>query len=99
MAIEDRTHARFEVVPDGSGFGVRRVGEPEPISHHTTRAEAEEAARLQSDQGQEVDARKDVFAGEGGDPASAKRTFTSAAIFAVAIVLLIVVISLIVALG
>lgn len=99
MAIDDRTHAEFEVVPDGAGYGVRRVGEPEPISHHSTRAEAEAAAAAQSDQGQEVDARKDIFAGESEDAASPRRTFTAAGLFAIAVVLLIVIVSLIVALG
>jgi hypothetical protein len=99
MAIDDRTHAEFEVVPDGAGYGVRREGEPEPISHHATREEAEAAAAAQSDQGQEVDARKDIFAGDGPDATSPKRTFTAVGLFALAVVLLIVVVSLIVALG
>lgn len=95
---EDTSQAEFEVVPDGAGFGVRRVGEPQPISHHETREEAEAAARAHSDQGQEVDARKDIFASEGADDAtSPKRTFTAVALFAVTVVILIVVVALIVA--
>ena len=99
MNSKDIHEAIYEVVPEGDGFGVRRVGEPQSISYHDTREQAEAAAAVQSGQGQEVDARKDIFAGDDSDAASPKRTFTAAAAFAVAVVLLIVVISLIVALG
>jgi hypothetical protein len=99
MDTKDIHEATFEVVPEGDGFGVRRVGEPQSISYHDTREQAEAAAAAQSGQGQEVDARKDIFSGDGPAAETPKRTFTAAALFAIAVVLLIVVISLIVALG
>ena len=100
MTTQDRTTAGYSVVEDGGGFGVVREGDPEAISHHATRAEAEEAARLHSAEGSEVDGRHDILPGAGStDADSAKHTFGAAALFAVAVILLIVLISLIVALG
>ncbi len=99
MAREEAaTEEGFEVVPDGNGFGVRRVGDPEPISHHATLEQAEEAARLHTDQGAAVDARHDVFPRGEEDPSSARRAFATVLLYAAAIILLIVVIALIVAL-
>ena len=100
MTTTDRQAAGYTVVEDGGGFGVVREGDPQPISHHETREQAEEAARLHSGEGSEVDARHDILPGAGStDADSAKHTFGAAALFAVAVILLIVVISLIVALG
>ncbi len=98
MATKSASDSGFDVVPDGDGFGVVRGGDPEPISHHATREQAEEAARLHTDQGSAVDARHDLFAGAEADPSSARHTFTAAGLYALAIVVLLVVIALIVAL-
>ena len=75
---------------------MRRAGDPEPISHHATREQAEAAARMHSDEGAAIDARKDIFSGGDADPTSAKHTFAAVALFAVAVIVLIVVIALVV---
>ena len=59
------------MIADGGGFGVRRIGDPEPLSHHATREQAEAAARMHSEDGTAIDARKDIFSGGEGDPSSA----------------------------
>ena len=94
----DGSFGEFEVVADGGGFGVRRIGDPEPLSHHATREQAEAAARMHSDEGTAIDARKDIFSGGEDDPSSARRTFAGAGLFALAVIALIVVVALIVAL-
>ena len=86
----------FEVVPDGDGFGVRRIGDPQPISHHATREQAEAAAAMHSDEGTGIDARKDIFSGGEDDPSSASHTFIGVGLFALAVIVLIVVIALVV---
>lgn len=88
----------FEVVrSDVEGWGVRRVGDPEALSHHDTREQAEEAARLHSDGGG-VDVRGDVFAENPEQDVGPKRTFAAAGVITVAVIVLIIVVSLLVAL-
>ena len=94
----DRRFGQFEVVADGAGFGVRRIGDPQPLSHHATREQAEAAAEMHSDEGAGIDARKDIFSGNEDDPSSARHAFAGAGLFAVAVIVLIVVVALIVAL-
>jgi len=88
--------AEFEVVRgEAGGWGVRRIGEPQALSHHETREQAEEAARLQSGQGAEVDIRKDLAAEHPDQAVDAKRTFALTGAMAVGVFALIAVIALI----
>jgi hypothetical protein len=94
--MSDTSKAQFEVVRGiADGWSVRRVGDPEAISWHETKEQAEEAARLQSDEGQEVDMRGDVFAEDPESAVSPKRTFMLAGAVALAVILLIVILSLV----
>ena len=85
----DGGFGQFEVIADGGGFGVQRLGDPEPLSHHATREQAEAAARMHSDEGTGIDARKDIFSGGEDDPSSARHTFAGAALFALGVIVLI----------
>ena len=86
----------FEVVRgEADGWSVRRTGEPQAMSWHETREQAEEAARLNAEDGSTVDTRQDVFAEDPGAGISARRTFMAVGAVLVAVILLIVVLSLI----
>lgn len=88
--------AEFEVVRSvAGGWGVRRVGEPQNLSHHDTREQAEEAARLHSGEGAEVDVRKDVQAEDPNQAVDVKRTFGLMAAMTVAVFLLIAVVAVV----
>ena len=94
--MTDSSKAGYEVVRgEADGWSVRRVGDPEAISWHETKEQAEEAARLQSDEGQEVDMRGDVFAEDSQSASSPKHTFMLAGGLALAVILLIVILSLV----
>lgn len=94
--MDDTSHAQFEVVRGpADGWSVRRVGDPEAMSWHETKEQAEQAARMQSDEGQEVDMRGDVFAQDPEAAVSAKRTFMLAGAVAVGVVILIVILALV----
>ena len=94
--MTDSSKASYEVVRgEADGWSVRRVADAEAISWHETKEQAEEAARLQSDEGQEVDMRGDVFAEDPQSAGSPKHTFMLAGGLALAVILLIVILSLI----
>ena len=94
--MTDTSKASFDVVPGPSGgWSVQRSGDPEAISWHETREQAEEAARLQGAEGQEVDKRGDVFTSDAGEAAAPKRTFMLVAAFAVAVISLLEIVALI----
>lgn len=84
----------YEVVRSvAGGWGVRRVGEKQNLSHHETREQAEEAARLHSDEGAEVDVRQDATSEDPNQEVDAKRTFGLVAILSVGVFLLIALIA------
>ena len=88
--------AEFEVVRSANhGWGVRRVGEPQNLSHHDTRAQAEEAARLHSGEGAEIDTRQDVSAEDPEQAVDAKRTFGLVAALAVGVFTMIAIIAVV----
>lgn len=97
--MSDISTAEIEVV-DGEhgGWAVRRAGEAQALSHHETREQAEKAARLHSTEGVGVDLRQDIFANDPEEAVRPRHTFLAAGLALLAVVLLLVAISLIVAL-
>jgi hypothetical protein len=93
--MNDSSEAEFEVVRQAGGWGVRRVGEPQALSHHDTREQAEEAARLHSGDGAAVDVRKDVEAEDPEQAIDAKRTFAGMGMVMVGVFVLIAVIAVV----
>lgn len=96
--MSDTSTAEFEIVgAEAGGWAVRRSGEAEALSHHPTREQAEKAARLHSDEGVAVDLRQDIFSNDPEQAVRPRNTFIAVGVAAVAVILLIVVISLIAA--
>lgn len=84
----------YEVVRSvAGGWGVRRKGEAQVLSYHDEREQAEEAARLHSSGGAEVDVRQDVSAEAPDQEVDAKRTFGLVALLGIGVFLLIVVVA------
>ena len=89
----------FEVVrSDVDGWEVRRVGEAQALSNHPTREQAEEAARLQGGEADEIDVRQDVFSEGPEEDVDAKKTFIGAGVVMVGVIVLIIVIAAVMAL-
>ena len=87
--------AEYEVVRSvAGGWGVRRVGEAQNLSHHDTREQAEAAARMHSQQGEEIDVRKDVIAEDPEQAVDARRTFGLVTLMSVGVAVLIALIAI-----
>ena len=91
--------SEFEVVrSDVDGWDVRRVGEAQALTNHPTREQAEEAARLQGGDADEIDVRQDVFSEGPQEDVNAKRTFLGMGTVMLAVIAMLVIVSAIVAL-
>ena len=97
--------SKFEVVrSDVDGWDVRRSGEAQALSNYPTRELAEEAARKQQEAedasgggSDAIDIRQDVFSEGPEEDLDPKKTFLSAGMVMIGVIVLIVVISVIVA--
>jgi len=91
--------SEFEVVrSDVDGWDVRRVGEAQALSNHPTKEQAEEAARLQGGDADEIDVRQDVFSEGPEEDVNAKRTFIGMGTVMIAVIAMLVIVSAIIAL-
>ncbi len=91
--------SEFEVVrSDVDGWDVRRVGEAQALSNHPTKEQAEEAARLQGGDADEIDVRQDVFSDGPEEDLDAKKTFLGMGLVMLGVIALIVVVAAIIAL-
>ncbi len=91
--------SEFEVVrSDVDGWDVRRAGEAQALTNHPTREQAEEAARLQGGDADEIDVRQDVFSEGPEEDVNAKRTFIGMGTVMIGVIALLVIVSAIIAL-
>jgi hypothetical protein len=85
----------FEVFEDeAGGWAVRRAGEPETLTRHDTRQQAEKAARLHSIEQVGAEIRQDIFTNDPEQAVRAPREpivlGLGAAVLAVALVVAII---------